>query len=57
MRFKVETDHKPLIPLLSTKSIDELPVYIQHFRMRLMRFDFAITHVPSKLMYTADSLS
>ena len=25
--------------------------------MRLMRFDFAITHVPGKLMYTADSLS
>ena len=57
MRFKVETDHKPLIPLLSTKLIDELPVRIQRFRMRLMRFDFVIAHVPGKLMYTADSLS
>ena len=57
MRFKVQTDHKPMIPLLSTKLIDELPVRIQRFRMRLMRFDFAIAHAPGKLMYTADSLS
>jgi len=46
MRFKVETDHKPLIPLFSTKLIDELPVRIQRFRMRLISFDFAISHVP-----------
>ena len=25
--------------------------------MRLTRFDFAIAHVPGKLLYTADSLS
>ena len=57
MRYKVETDHKPLISMFSTKLIDELPVHIQRFRMRLMRFDFAISHVPGKLLYTADSLS
>jgi len=57
MRFKVETDHKPLIPLFSTKLIDELPVRIQRFRMRLMRFDFAIAHVPGKLLYVSDPLS
>lgn len=56
MRFRVETDH-PLIPLFSTKLIDELPVRIQRFRMRLMRFDFAIAHVPGKLLYIGDSLS
>ena len=56
MRFKEETNHKPLILLFSTKLIDELPVYIQRFRTRLMRFDFTIMHVPGKLMYTADSL-
>ena len=46
-----------LIPLFSTKSIDKLPVHIQRFRMTLMTFEFAIAHVPGKLMYTADSLS
>ena len=57
MRFKVETDHKALILLFSTKLIDEFPVHIQCFRMRLMRFDFAIAHVNGKLLYTADLLS
>ena len=57
MRFKVQTEHKPLIPLFSTKLIDELPMRIQRFGMRLMGFDFAIAHVPGKLLYTADSLA
>ena len=57
MKFKVETDHKPLIPMFSTMLIDELPVRIQRFRMRLMRFDFTIEHIPGKLLYKADALS
>ena len=44
-------------PPLSTKLIDELPLLIQSFRMRLMRYDFSIDHVPGKFMYTADALS
>ena len=55
--LKVETDHKPLVPLLSTKYIHELPIRIQRFRMRLMRYDFTISHVPGKHFYTADALS
>ena len=57
MRFHVETDHKPLVPLFSTKLIDELPVRIQRFRLRLMRFDFTVSHVPGKSLMTADTLS
>ena len=54
----VETDHKPLLPLLSTHSLDQLPPRIQRFRMRLMRFHFKeISHVPGKKMYIADALS
>ena len=57
MQFHVETDHKPLVPLFSTKLIDELPLRIQRFRLRLMRYDFTVSHVPGKNLMTADTLS
>ena len=56
-RFGVETDHKPLVPLLGTKNLDSLPPRILRFRLRMDRFDYHITHVPGKELYTADTLS
>ena len=50
-RFAIETDHKPLVPLLSTKLFDNLPPRVLRFRLRLMRFDFSIHHVPGKLIH------
>ena len=55
--FKVETDHKPLVSLLGSKNLDELPPRIQRFRMRLMRYSFTIVHIPGKNIITADALS
>ena len=55
--FKIQTDHKPLVPLLGSKDIDSLPPCIQRFRMRLMAFSYTIEHVPGKNMSTADTLS
>ena len=55
--FIIETDHKPLIPLLSTKSLDTLPPRIIRFRLRLSYYSYSIQHVPGKLLYTADALS
>ncbi|KAK3098958.1 hypothetical protein FSP39_024697 [Pinctada imbricata] len=57
LSVKIETDHKPLLALLGSKRMDELPARIQRFRMRLMRFDYSMTYVPGKHMYTADTLS
>ena len=57
MVFYCETDHKPLIPLLSTKNLDELPPRIQRFHMHLMRYHFTISHVPGKNLVIADTLS
>ena len=57
MSFSVETDHKPLIPLLSTKHLNSLPPRVLRFRLRMDRFDFSISHVPGKLLCTADTLS
>ena len=56
-KFLIESDHKPLIPLLGTKRLDDLPPRIVRFRLRLSKFDYSIEHVPGKLMYTADTLS
>eukprot|EP00731_Ephydatia_muelleri_P004671 Em0002g847a len=55
-QFSVETDHKPLVPLLSTKMLDSLPPRVLRFRLRLMRFQFTIHHTPGKNMYIADAL-
>ena len=57
MKFLIETDHKPLVPLLGSKRLDSLPPRILRFRLRLARFDYSIMHVPGKLLYTADTLS
>jgi len=57
LKFSIETDHKPLIPLFSTKNMDELPIRVQRFRMRMMRFQFSIYHVPGKSLIVADMLS
>jgi len=54
MTFEIETDHKPLVSLLS---IDELPLQIQCFKMQLMKYQYSISHVPSKSLVIADALS
>jgi len=56
-KFEVETDHKPLIALLGEKDLSQLPVRVQRFKKRLMRYDFVIKHTPGSPMYIADMLS
>ena len=53
----METDHKPLIPLLGKANLDSLPPRILRFRLRLSQFDYSISHVLGKFVYTADALS
>ena len=55
--IEIETDHKPLVPLLGTKHLDSLPPRVLRFRLRLDRFDYSIEHVPGKNLHTADTLS
>lgn len=55
--FHLHTDHKPLVPIFSTKSLEELPLRVQRFRLRLLRFQFTISHIPGKELSTADTLS
>lgn len=57
MSFTVETDHKPLVPLLNTTELWKMPPRIQRFRLRLMRYNAKFTHVAGKEQTTADALS
>ena len=56
-RIHLETDHQPSVPLLSKTHLDRLPPRVLHFRLRLMQFDYSISHVPGKFLYMADALS
>ena len=55
--FEIETDHKPLIPLLGSRDLSDLPLRVQRFKMRLMRYQYDIFHTPGKGMFVADLLS
>ena len=56
-KFTIESDHKPLIPILNTKNLDSLPPRVVRFHLRLAKFDYVVKHVPGKVLYTADALS
>ena len=55
--IEIETDHKPLVPLLGVEHLDSLPPCVLRFHLQLVRFDYSIKHVPGKELYTADILS
>ena len=55
--FEIITDHSPLVSLLQQKNIDELPIRIQRFRLRLLRFSYTVTYIKGKSQLTADALS
>ena len=57
LKFHIETDHRPLVPLLSTRNLEDLPARVQQFRMRMTRFTYSVSHVPGKALFTADTLS
>ena len=57
LKYTIETDQKPLVPLLMSKELSKLPPRIQRFRLRLTRFSPEVKHVSGKSQITADTLS
>ena len=56
MKVTIRTDHKPLVPLLSSIELVKISARIQRFRMRLMRFHYYLQHV-DKANVIPDALS
>ena len=57
LQFLIETDHKPLVPLLTMKDLDKVPARVLRMRLRLMRYAAGVFHVPGKGNQIADVLS
>lgn len=57
MLLHIQTDHKPLVPLFSSKNLEQLPLWVQRFQMRIMHFLYNISHVPGKELTIANALS
>ncbi|UYV76835.1 K02A2.6-like [Cordylochernes scorpioides] len=55
--FLIETDHKPLVPIFTTKDLNDLTSRLQRYRMRMLQFSSHIFHTPGKGLITHDTLS
>jgi len=55
--ISINTDHKPLVTLLGSKHLVNLPPRVLRICLILMWFSYSIQYVPGKLLYTADTLS
>ena len=55
----IQSRNRPqiLVPLLSTKTLEDLPLHVQKFQLRMMRCKFSITYVPWKELNMVDVLS
>ena len=53
----METDHKPLIPILNSRMLYDLSPQIQAMRMMLLKYSFTATHIPGKDLDDADAFS
>ena len=54
--IKVETDHKPLIPIFK-KPLLHAPKRLQRMLLRLQKYPLSVSYLPGKQIYIADMLS
>ena len=56
-KFSIEIDHKPLVSLMGERELSKLPLRVQRFRLRMMRFSYSIEYTPGDKLVLADTLS
>ena len=55
--FRLLTDHRPLVPLINSKNLDDTPLRCQCLLMRLMRYNARAEYAPGKTLVVSDTLS
>lgn len=56
-KFRLITDHKPWVPLVNNRDLDQVPVRLQQFLMRLLPFNTIAEYVAGKELVISDCLS
>ena len=52
--FQLESDHKPLVPIINTKDLQDAPLHCQRL---LIRFNPKVIYFPGKHLVASDTLS
>ena len=56
-QFTIQTDHKPLIPILNNKMLVDMSPRIQRMKMTLLPYTFTAEHVKGTTLKDAHALS
>lgn len=55
--FRLQTDHRPLVPLINSTRLDEAPLRCQRLLMRLMKYNLTAEYIPGPKLVIPDMLS
>lgn len=55
--FILQSDHKPLIPMINCKDLNSVPIRCQRLLLRMMHYNPTAEYVPGKELVIVDTLS